>query len=346
MASISRSILLLLFAALSAYAQFGSNATSLRGKRLCNPLTVTDAHVLTWDAALGCWKAAAGGAGSGTVTSVGLAGTANQVTVTGSSPITGSGSWTLTLPSGLIFPGTVTFTAGTTSVPSFNIPSGVAKTSPAAGDFWNQSGALKFYNGTTTLDVLPPVTVTCSAWSTAAGDTLSTDGAEYSTFASTNAGATETAFAKTCTIPANTFAAGTYVQFRALLASTTSSTAPTRQFRVRLTNVSGTVVVDGLVGTPPSSLSYRASTLNWGCWGTAAAGASVNIACAQEQQAGLNATSTNTGWASTMNTTAAFQAVAATNGSLVFVLTVDLDPDTATGGNMAQLLALKAFVWQ
>lgn len=35
--------------------------------------------------------------GLGTVTSVGLAGTANQITVTGSSPITGSGSWTLSL---------------------------------------------------------------------------------------------------------------------------------------------------------------------------------------------------------------------------------------------------------
>lgn len=36
--------------------------------------------------------------GTGTVTSVGLSGTSNQVTVTGSSPITTSGSWTLSLP--------------------------------------------------------------------------------------------------------------------------------------------------------------------------------------------------------------------------------------------------------
>ena len=39
--------------------------------------------------------------GTGTVTSVGLAGTANQITVTGASPITGSGSWTLSFPSTL-----------------------------------------------------------------------------------------------------------------------------------------------------------------------------------------------------------------------------------------------------
>lgn len=48
-----------------------------------------------------------GASGSGSVTSVGLAGTANQITVTGASPITGSGSWTLSLPSVLTLPGTV-----------------------------------------------------------------------------------------------------------------------------------------------------------------------------------------------------------------------------------------------
>lgn len=48
--------------------------------------------------------AVSGGGGSGTVTSVGLAGTSNQIIVTGSSPITGSGSWTLSLPSTLVLP--------------------------------------------------------------------------------------------------------------------------------------------------------------------------------------------------------------------------------------------------
>ncbi len=38
------------------------------------------------------------GKGSGSVTSVGLAGTSNQITVTGSTPITTSGSWTLSIP--------------------------------------------------------------------------------------------------------------------------------------------------------------------------------------------------------------------------------------------------------
>jgi hypothetical protein len=46
-----------------------------------------------------------GSGGLGTVTSVALVGTANQITVTGASPITGSGSWTLSFPSVLILPG-------------------------------------------------------------------------------------------------------------------------------------------------------------------------------------------------------------------------------------------------
>ncbi len=45
--------------------------------------------------------------GSGTVTSVGLAGTAAQITVTGATPITTSGSWTLSLPNVLTAPGTL-----------------------------------------------------------------------------------------------------------------------------------------------------------------------------------------------------------------------------------------------
>ncbi len=50
------------------------------------------------------------GKGSGTVTSVGLAGTTNQITVTGSTPITGSGSWTLSLPATLVLPNGTTAT--------------------------------------------------------------------------------------------------------------------------------------------------------------------------------------------------------------------------------------------
>ena len=53
------------------------------------------------------WLLPPGGSGSG-VTSVGLVGTANQLTVTGTSPITGAGSFTISVPSTFTFPGTVT----------------------------------------------------------------------------------------------------------------------------------------------------------------------------------------------------------------------------------------------
>lgn len=45
------------------------------------------------------------GGGSGSVTSVGLVGTANQLTVTGTSPITTSGSWILSIPNPFNVPG-------------------------------------------------------------------------------------------------------------------------------------------------------------------------------------------------------------------------------------------------
>jgi len=55
--------------------------------------------------------------GTGSVTSIGLTGTANEITVTGTSPITTSGSWALSLPTALTFTGkTITggaFTGGT-----------------------------------------------------------------------------------------------------------------------------------------------------------------------------------------------------------------------------------------
>ncbi len=54
-----------------------------------------------------------GGGGGGTVTSVGLLGTANQITITGASPITTSGSWTISLPTSLILPNGTTATTQT-----------------------------------------------------------------------------------------------------------------------------------------------------------------------------------------------------------------------------------------
>ena len=90
--------------------------------------------------------------GGGSVTSVGLVGTTNQITVTGSSPITGSGSWTLSIPNPFTFPGKATGAASTTSAATFNIPTGAAPTGGNlhSGDLWNLSGILQFYDGTHT----------------------------------------------------------------------------------------------------------------------------------------------------------------------------------------------------
>lgn len=56
-----------------------------------------------------------GGGGSGTVTSIGLVGTANQITITGASPITGAGSWTVSIPTNPTLPGTTTLSVTTQS---------------------------------------------------------------------------------------------------------------------------------------------------------------------------------------------------------------------------------------
>jgi hypothetical protein len=66
-------------------------------------------------AGVGTWTALASGSATGTVTSVGIVGTANQITVTGTSPITTAGSLTLSLPSALTLPGTLAVTGNLTT---------------------------------------------------------------------------------------------------------------------------------------------------------------------------------------------------------------------------------------
>jgi hypothetical protein len=72
----------------------------------------------------------------GTVTSVGLLGTSNQITVTGATPITGAGSWTLAFPTGgVTLPGTTTFAAitGSTQCLQVNSSGVLAGTGSACG---------------------------------------------------------------------------------------------------------------------------------------------------------------------------------------------------------------------
>ncbi len=85
-------LLILILIASAAYGQCGSV-----GKLVFNP--ISDQFDCT----------AVAGAGTGSVTSIDLLGTADQITVTGSSPITTSGSWTLSFPAvGVTLPGTTT----------------------------------------------------------------------------------------------------------------------------------------------------------------------------------------------------------------------------------------------
>lgn len=87
-------------------------------------------------------------AGVGTVTSVTINGTSNQITVSGCGAITTSGTCNLSLPNNLILPGKLNLFAGSTSAASLNIASGVAPTSPASGDFWNLGTSLQWHDGT------------------------------------------------------------------------------------------------------------------------------------------------------------------------------------------------------
>lgn len=185
--------------------------------------------------------------------------------------------------------------------------------------------------------------INCGNFSTGTTDTLSTDGATYSTFTSTNIGTTETVFAKSCTIPANTFVAGAYVKVMAQVALTSSASPPTSRYKVRTTNASGTILIDTTATAIVGSLTYRSTWLVFGCVGTGAAGGAVNVACSPEYSSGVNSTGTPNGWMTMPNTTAAFQATVATNASLVLVFTAQFG--AATAGNMIQVTALKALVF-
>jgi hypothetical protein len=108
---------LIVLLASNAYAQEGIfsrvNCTDITApvnlKTWC--LNQADGKLYSWRA--GKWDdLTAIGGGGGTVTSVGVTGTANQITVTGSSPITTPGSLTFSIPTNPTLPGT---TSGTFS---------------------------------------------------------------------------------------------------------------------------------------------------------------------------------------------------------------------------------------
>ena len=80
---------------------------------------------------------------------VGIAGTANQITSSTVTPVLG-GATTLAIANPFIAPGKMTGAASTTSAATFRITSGVAPTAPVSGDLWNLSGIFQYYDGSHT----------------------------------------------------------------------------------------------------------------------------------------------------------------------------------------------------
>lgn len=74
-----------------------------------------------------------------------IAGTTNQIAVAAAST-----TITLSLPTNVTLPGKTTLTASTSGASALNIPTGSDPSSPVSGDFWNNTGVLKLYNGTAT----------------------------------------------------------------------------------------------------------------------------------------------------------------------------------------------------
>ncbi len=136
---LKRILLLLLLLPIAALGQF-SNASRIWNRNIISTAP-TDGQVYTWSAANNRWELGTGGGGTGTVTSVGLVGTSRQITITGASPITGSGSWTVSVPVGFLF------VAANGTLPSFNVPDGTAPASPTTGDFWAEAGVFRTPNG-------------------------------------------------------------------------------------------------------------------------------------------------------------------------------------------------------
>jgi hypothetical protein len=116
--SIFFAILFTLIFTTKAFATLTISNTGIVGDSSFNNLTIpgiSSAGCLTINSSgvvssTGSACGSGGGGGSGTVTSVGLVGTTNQITITGTSPIISSGSFTLSIPNNPTLPGTTTGT--------------------------------------------------------------------------------------------------------------------------------------------------------------------------------------------------------------------------------------------
>ncbi len=140
-------LLILILISSAAYGQCGS-----AGQLILNPIS----------GQFDCTGVA--GAGTGTVTSIGLTGTANEITVTGASPITTSGSWALSFPTGgVTLPGITKIgatglssadglhvidpTLGAENLAEGNLPMGTTKWFVDNTGFTINTGSVSYTNG-------------------------------------------------------------------------------------------------------------------------------------------------------------------------------------------------------
>lgn len=175
----------------------------------------------------------------------------------------------------------------------------------------------------------------CNLYSIAALDMLSTDGASYNTTngggstASTNIGTTETAFAKTCTIPANMITTSTLLRVTMNMMGTASASPPTQTWKFRATNASGTtfMVTNGVAQT---AITTSVISQSFNIMGTAAPSGSSALFVSE--------TSNGTNFGDSRAANLQYPTAMPTNAAIILAIT--LKYSAATALNLVNLAGL------
>lgn len=179
--------------------------------------------------------------------------------------------------------------------------------------------------------------ILCNSYSVATADILGTDGGNYNTtaaggaVAATNAGTTETAFGKTCTIPANMITTSTMLRVTFnLIHTSTSGSTPTHTYKFRTTNASGTTfMATPAIAQAATAITANTEYISFTLAGTAAPGGSVAVYVAEA--------GTGNGGDTRQRNTLAPTALA-TNAAIIVATTLTFS--AATAGNSVALAGL------